>query len=218
VFRTTARSAGTAIAAFGFATLAVACGDKSITTALISLSAASTNVFHQTNLVSDVASYGATTMDSRLVNPWGIAFDPTGALWVANNGSGTATTYDANGNKLGTTVSIPAAATPIVNPQAQINIGIPTGIVYSASGDFTIQGHGAATYIFAGEDGAISAWNASMGSTAQIVADRSANGARYKGLAMALDGSANRLFATNFKGNQIEVFRRFVHTAARLHG
>jgi len=204
-FRTTARSAGTAIAAFGFATLAVAC-DRSLTTALQPFSNASTNIFNQTNLVSDVASYGATKTDPLLVNPWGIAFDPTGALWVANNGSGTATTYDANGNKLGTTISIPAAATPIVNPQAQINIGLPTGIVYSAAGDFTIQGHGAATYIFAGEDGAISAWNASMGSTAQIVADRSANGARYKGLAMARDGSANRLYATNFKGNQIEVF------------
>ena len=205
MFRTTARSAGTAIVAFGCATLAVACGDKSLTT-LQPFINASTNIFHQTNLVSDAAGYGATTTDPKLVNPWGMAFDPTGALWLANNGSGTATTYDANGNKLGTTVSIPAAQTPVVNPQAQINIGVPTGIVYSASGDFTIQGHGAATYIFAGEDGTISAWNPSMGGTAQIVADRSANGARYKGLALALDGSANRLFATNFKGNQVEVF------------
>ena len=132
MFRTTARSAGTAIAAFGFATLAVACDKESLPTGFQSFSNASTNIFHQTNLVSDAAGYGATTTDPLLVNPWGIAFDPTGALWVANNGSGTATTYDANGNKLGTTVSIPAAATPIVNPQAQINIGVPTGIVYSA--------------------------------------------------------------------------------------
>src|SRR6478672_3936271 len=75
-FRTTARSAGTAIAAFGFATLAVAC-DRSLTTALQPFSNTSANIFHQTNLVSDAAAYGATTTDPLLVNPWGIAFDPT---------------------------------------------------------------------------------------------------------------------------------------------
>jgi len=68
-----------------------------------------------------------------------------------------------------------------------------------------IPGAGKALFILAGEDGVISAWNASTGN-ARLVADRSANAAVYKGLALAANGSANFLFATNFKQNGVDVF------------
>jgi uncharacterized protein (TIGR03118 family) len=59
-------------------------------------------------------------------------------------------------------------------------------------------------FIFAGEDGVISAW--SSGANAVVVADHSASGAVYKGLAQARDGSAHFLYATNFKGGKVDVF------------
>src|ERR1700736_2613396 len=51
------------------------------------------NEFHQTNLVSDPATQGASIVDPNLKNAWGLALSPTSPLWVANNGTGTATLY-----------------------------------------------------------------------------------------------------------------------------
>ena len=158
-------------------------------------------------LASLVADQGvATTIDPNLVNPWGIAFGPTGLLWVANNGTGTSTVYNGNGTKVPTTVTIPGAN------GAQ---GVPTGVVLNSTGDFVIVGIGpvqlpqigAATFIFAGEDGTISAWNPSApSSSAVIVADRSGTGAVYKGIAMTQNGGANFLYVTNFHANAVDVY------------
>jgi uncharacterized protein (TIGR03118 family) len=160
--------------------------------------------FVQRNLVGDVTLYGAVTVDPNLVNPWGLAFASSGALWVANNGTGTATVYAQNGAKLQPTVTVPSAV--------EGEPGVPTGMIANASPDFVIPGTGAgpalgaATFILAGEDGTISAWNTNTGSSAVLVADRSAQGAVYKGIAMALNGTASRLYLTNFTGNSIDVF------------
>src|SRR5207253_6022540 len=66
-------------------------------------SATSTTVgsptFTQTNLVSDIPGLARTT-DPNLVNSWGMALGLNSGLWVADNGSGKATTYDANGNPI----------------------------------------------------------------------------------------------------------------------
>jgi uncharacterized protein (TIGR03118 family) len=155
------------------------------------------NAFAQTNLVADVSGTGATTIDSNLVNPWGIAFGPTGNLWVANNGTSTTTFYDASGKPAGTAISIPGS-----DPQSG---GAPTGIVLNATNDFVIPGAGAATFLFAGEDGTIAAWNSST-TSAKLVVNRSSNGAVYKGIAIAVNGGANFLYATDFKNNRVEVF------------
>jgi uncharacterized protein (TIGR03118 family) len=162
---------------------------------------------NQFTLASLVADQGvATTIDPNLVNPWGIAFGPTGLLWVSNNGTGTSTVYNGNGSKVPTTVTIPGA------DGAQ---GVPTGVVLNTTGDFVIVGVGpvqlpaigAAAFIFAGEDGTISAWNPSApNNSAVIVADRSATGAVYKGIAMAQNGGANFLYATNFHANAVDVY------------
>lgn len=160
--------------------------------------------FVQTNLVADISSLGAVTIDPNLVNPWGLAFGAGGALWVANNGTGTATVYGQSGVKLQPTVSIPSAVPG--------EPGVPTGAIYNTSPDFVVPGTGsgpalgAATLILAGEDGTISAWNQSAGSSAVLVADRSADGAVYKGIAMGLNGNAMSLYLTNFKQSRIDVF------------
>src|SRR5437879_12654003 len=52
--------------------------------------------FKQTNLVSD-GFVSARTIDPNLINPWGVAYSPTGPFWVADNTSGVATIYSGNG-------------------------------------------------------------------------------------------------------------------------
>jgi uncharacterized protein (TIGR03118 family) len=162
----------------------------------------STNIaaeeYVETKLVADSSSLGAATVDSALKNAWGMAFGPTGILWVSNNHSGTSTLYDTTGAKRSLVVTIPSSTTTTG--------GAPTGIVYNPTSDFVIPGAGKALFIFAVEDGVLSAWNATTGTAAQRVADRSANAAVYKGLALAANGAANFLFATNFKQNGVEVF------------
>src|SRR5437870_334837 len=65
----------------------------------------------RTNLVSDQAD-GSTKVDSNLVNPWGIAFNPAGPAWISNAGTGVASVYDATGAlKLTVTIPVPAGAT-----------------------------------------------------------------------------------------------------------
>lgn len=152
--------------------------------------------FVETKLVADSGGLGAATLDSALKNPWGMAFGPTGILWVSDNHSGTSTLYDTTGAKRSLVVAIPSSTSATG--------GAPTGIVYNPTSDFVIPGAGKALFIFAGEDGVLSAWNAT--SNAQRVADRSANAAVYKGLALAANGAANFLFATDFKQNGVDVF------------
>jgi uncharacterized protein (TIGR03118 family) len=151
----------------------------------------------ETKLVADVAALGAAAVDPDLVNPWGLAFGPTGILWVSNNHSGTSTLYDSSGTKLSRVVAIPSSNSSTG--------GAPTGIVFNPTSDFAIPGAGPALFIFAGEDGTISAWNTST-PAARLVANRSASDAVYKGLAMASSGGANFLYATNFKQNAVDVF------------
>src|SRR6478672_5623815 len=71
-------------------------------------------------LVSD-GSVPADFTDHHLKNPWGIAFNPFGFDWVANNHSGTSTLYDGKGNAGPLVVGIPG-----VNGA---EAGEPTGIV-----------------------------------------------------------------------------------------
>ena len=65
--------------------------------------------YQQHNLVSDGA-VPADHTDSNLVNPWGIAFNPNGFVWVADNHSGVSTLYDGNGVLQSPIVTIPPAA------------------------------------------------------------------------------------------------------------
>ena len=42
----------------------------------------------------------AHTLDVSLVNPWGMALGLNSGLWISDNGSGKATTYDGTGQPL----------------------------------------------------------------------------------------------------------------------
>src|SRR5438128_1595098 len=104
----------------------------------------------QTNLVSNSAIEAAAKhTDAKLVNPWGLAYAPTGPFWVANNGSGTATLYNGGGTKQQPTVDIPGA-------DGMPDSGNPTGMVFNGGSGFVISKNaqsGAAAFIFVNEDG-----------------------------------------------------------------
>jgi uncharacterized protein (TIGR03118 family) len=162
--------------------------------------------YQQTNLVSDGAIAAATT-DANVINGWGIAFNPFGPVWVANNGTGTSTLYDGNGAKQ-------PQPTPLVvripGPAGSNDPGTPTGIVFNGSTGFVVASgstNAASRFIFATEDGVIAGWapTVNMNNAIRMV-DNSNSGAVYKGLAISADGNGNLLYAADFHNNRIDVF------------
>jgi uncharacterized protein (TIGR03118 family) len=152
----------------------------------------------QTNLVADTAGVAAVT-DPHLVNPWGVSFSPGGDFWVSDNGTGLSTLYDGTGTANGLVVTIPAAG--------GLQNGPVSGQVYNGNNTaFVIPASTSAVFIFDSEDGLITAWNGSSGTQASTVADRSGTGAVYKGLAIATNGGAPFLYATNFNSGNVDVF------------
>ena len=161
--------------------------------------------FVATSLVSDFRAstdpYNAATVDTKLINAWGIAFNPTGDVWVANAGTSTSTLYGGNGVPNSLVVSIPAGTAGAASP---------TGIVHNTTAEFAVnQGatRAASVFIFAGEAGTLSGWSPGVNPTNAINAfDGAAEGAVYKGLALASDNGANFLYATDFHNARVDVF------------
>jgi uncharacterized protein (TIGR03118 family) len=159
--------------------------------------------FLATSLVVDTpatpgySSEATRQTDPRLVNGWGVAFNPTGFVWVANNGSNTSTLYDGNGVLQSLVVALPDGAKP-------------TGIVFNASADFKVAQaglSGTASFIFAGEGGQIAGWSPGVDRTHTVtLADNHAGGAVYKGLAIGSVGTVNYLYAADFHNRRIDVF------------
>jgi uncharacterized protein (TIGR03118 family) len=191
-------------AAGGLATLAlVSCGGGGYGGSMTPMTMASGYV--ATHLVSDnnvsTNPYSTSNVDARLVNPWGIAFNPQGFVWVANNGSSTSTLYDGDGVRQTLVVAIPAGAGGSAKP---------TGIVFNATQAFAVTQGGAtapAVFIFAGESGTVSAWSPTVNAnSAVVVVDRFAEGKSYKGLAIASAGGAPRLYAADFHNGVVDVY------------
>ena len=177
------------------------------------------NAYVVTPLVSNLS--GAAAMrDPVLQNSWGITFSPAGSpFWVNDNDTGCATIYAGNGTKLGLQVSIPLPGNVIAptscqpfdfnNPPATTPAA-PTGIVWNPSNAFLVPGTTTvAAFIFATEDGTISAWGG--GNAATIAVDNSANptpptGAVYKSLVFGLSAKGLLLYAANFRHATVDVF------------
>ena len=153
-----------------------------------------------TPLVSD-GGVPARFTDPNLKNGWGVAFNPNGFVWVANNGSATSTLYDGNGKPQTLVVAVPGAGGAA---------GKPTGIVFSGSTSFVVTKNGVSgpgRFIFAGEDGTISAWAPNVDLThAILMANNSAEHSSYKGLALAANGQGNFLFAADFHNARIDIY------------
>jgi uncharacterized protein (TIGR03118 family) len=153
--------------------------------------------YQQVSLASD-NSAGGGRVDTNLLNPWGIAIGPTGIIWISANHTGNSVVYDNNGNQKLAPVNIPLGAKP--------NGSSPTGVVFNNTTDFNIPSYGPSLFLFATEDGVISAWNKTSASTSVTVADRSSSGAVYKGITLANDGGSNFIYATDFHNAKIDVF------------
>jgi len=166
-----------------------------------------TITFTQTNLVSDLPGL-ATTTDPNLVNPWGITLGLglNNGLWVSDNGSGNATTYDATGQP------IPLGAPLVVTVPAPGGAGPskPTGVATNGTSGFVISSggnSGPSAELFSTEDGTIAGWNSSVDANHAVIAvDNSASEAIYKGLAIGFNASGAFLFATNFHAGTVDVF------------
>jgi uncharacterized protein (TIGR03118 family) len=161
-----------------------------ITAAMLVAGAASAQHYQQTNLVSNVTGAAAKT-DPNLVNGWGLSRSSSSPWWVSDNGTGKATLYDGSGNPQSLVVTVP---------------GAPTGTVFNGdTAHFQITPGNAARFLFASEDGTISAWNPAVDPSAMVVV--TTPGAVYKGLAIATpDGGSPQLYATDFHNGHIDVF------------
>jgi uncharacterized protein (TIGR03118 family) len=159
--------------------------------------------YQQTNLVSDGAVQASTT-DGHLKNPWGIAAFPGGPFWISDNGVGVSTLYDGKGDIVPLTVTIPPPTGSAGTPAS------PTGIVWNPNGQaFLLAPGAAALFIFATEDGTISAWNPTVNRSAAVLKvdnSQGGNGAVYKGLALATNSHGVFLYATNFRNGTVDVF------------
>ena len=153
--------------------------------------------YQQVNLVSDVSSFGAEALDPDLLNPWGMAIGPTGAIWIADNHAGVTTIYDNTGQTLLSPVAVPF--------HGQHKGGAPTGVIFNPTENFMVPGNTPkkALFIYASEDGTVSAWSGS--DSTYTVADRASAGAVYKGIALANDGGNNFLYLADFKNGKIDV-------------
>jgi uncharacterized protein (TIGR03118 family) len=179
--------------------------------------------------------HDAVILDPHLTNPWGIAESPMSPFWIADNGAGASTLYRVPGtggaavSMVQTVFSIPSPADPLGRS------GTPTGIVFNTAAAPPVQGFkvagfdknkvatsAPAAFIFATEDGTIVGWNPGVnppgfdvnlaGTYGIIAVDNStkptaAEGAVYKGLAIATDASGHTfLYATNFRAGTVEIY------------
>jgi uncharacterized protein (TIGR03118 family) len=146
--------------------------------------AAAGNAYVVSGLVADVPGTGTPFVDQNLVNAWGLTAGPSTPWWVADNGTNLSTLYSADGTIRSLVVSVPVK---------------PTGTVFWS---FAAP----AFFVFATEAGTIRGWHPSQGNQTVILANRSAQGAIYKGLALAATPGGDRFYATDFHNARVDVF------------
>jgi uncharacterized protein (TIGR03118 family) len=156
----------------------------------------------QTNLVSDIPGLAKYT-EPGFFNPWGIAINPyIGFLWTGDNGAGASTVYIGNGLPFPPGILVPGGAGSTK--------GTPTGVVFNPTTNFPITYNNKtapSVFIFAGEDGTISAWNDQVKIfSAVLTVDHSAQGAVYKGLTLGSTSSGNFLYAANFSQGTVDTY------------
>jgi uncharacterized protein (TIGR03118 family) len=159
--------------------------------------------FTEVDLISNIPGRAAVT-DAHVQNAWGLALGPATPLWVANNGTNTATLY-AGGV---------GGATPTVVPLVvTIPGGAPTGQAFNGASGFVVTGPGGsgpARFLFVSEGGDLVGWNPTADpvvagqSTASLA--RHVDGAIFKGLTLATTAFGSFLLAADFHNARIDVF------------
>jgi uncharacterized protein (TIGR03118 family) len=184
------------------AVLAIATSISLAEFARAAASSTSANDFSWVNLQSDIAGV-AQHVDPNLVNPWGMALSSSNTIWVADNGKGVATNYNADGTANSLVVNIPASTSNTGGAN-------PTGIVANNTSFFKVTKNSnslPSTFIFVSEDGSISGYNAQLDMTNAIIAvDNGATGAVYKGATMGVASGHNFLYVANFHAATVETY------------
>jgi uncharacterized protein (TIGR03118 family) len=144
---------------------------------------------------SDGGTDGAIipTIDPNLVNAWGLAFNPAGPIWVADNGMGVATVYNSQGMIQPLVVTVPVPADGGVAPST------PTGLAFNFTTAFMGD-----KFIFSSEDGLIAGWQ--TGTAATTRADASPGHSVYKGITIGVRNNVARLYATDFHNGRVDVY------------
>lgn len=164
-----------------------------------------------TDLISDQPGVAAIT-DPTLVNAWGISLNPNGGgFWVSANGADLSEVY--GGDVAGSAIRQPF----------KVNIpgGSPTGQVFNATTEFKVSGVKAdgtrtsapSAFIFASEAGDVTGWNPGVFTAAgqappsknAVVGYQAPDGAVYKGMALANNGTGNFLYLADFHNGKIDV-------------
>ncbi len=159
------------------------------------------NVYVQHNLVSSVPGLADVT-DPNLIDPWGMSFSGTSPFWVSNHGKGNTTIYSNASSSAIPTISTTVVTIPAGGGSSATST--PTGQVQNSTTGFLLANGKVASFIFATEDGTISAWNG--GTAATVMVDFSSIGTVYKGLAIGTGSGAPLLYAANFSYGKIDVF------------
>jgi uncharacterized protein (TIGR03118 family) len=161
------------------------------------ITAAHATSFNATNLITDDPSVNfAPLTDPHLVNAWGIAGSGTSPFWVGNNGTGTSTLYAVN----------PATGAVTINPLVVTipGAGNVTGVANAAGAPAgTFNGD---NFLFVSEDGTVSGWRNTLGTTAEVLQTGSAANL-YKGTAFATVSGSGYLYAANFNTGAIDVLK-----------
>jgi uncharacterized protein (TIGR03118 family) len=164
---------------------------------------AAATAYIATDLVSDQPGVAPVT-DPTLINAWGISLSATSPFWVSSNGADLSELYrgDVNGS-------------PITQPfKVTIPDGAPTGQVFNGTTDFVVTdgtNSGPAVFIFASESGAVDGWNPNVPPTvpppskAAQTAFTATDGAIYKGIALANNGTGNFLYLADFHNAKVDV-------------
>jgi uncharacterized protein (TIGR03118 family) len=154
----------------------------------------SANRYVQHNLVSDIPGLADVT-DPNLIDPWGISISAASPFWVSNAGKGNSTLYNGAGTIAPIVVTVPGGQGTTRSS--------PTGQVNNNTTAFILANGNRASFIFATEDGTISAWNS--GTAAALMVDNSAQNAVYLGLAIGTSSIGPTLYAPNFYTGKIDV-------------
>lgn len=156
------------------------------------------NAYRERKLVSNLPNVGQL-QDPKVKNAWGIAFGPSSPVWIADNGSDSATVYTGA-----------VRGSPVVKVPIEVNVtgGSPTGQVFNPTKRFVVSANGksdAAKFIFASENGDITGWSPNVDGS-NTAPGTHVDGAVYKGLAIGVDDGGPRLFAANFHAGTVDVF------------
>jgi uncharacterized protein (TIGR03118 family) len=164
--------------------------------------------FYRNTVLASDGALRANFTDEHLKNAWGLAFNPTGFAWVADEDANVSTLYDGNGQPS------PPVPQPLVVeiPGPDATKGNPTGIVFSGGPDFVVSKGGVsgpARFIFATEQGNLAGWAPNVDATHAVFVPKDpadTDEAVYTGLALSGNGTTHLLYAANFLQGRIDVF------------